>query len=136
MAAIKNCAVMWYGGVDHNYCVNLKNGKRVFVSGLMESAYNTLQLRWSVLLVALGVSGTRYQKAVQVKTSGPMLIRQIRPYLEKEHRALIDTMPEKHLHNIGWIARIDCADWDEKEAFELFERFGAFENKIEKAAIK
>lgn len=133
-AAIKNCAVMWYGGAEFSYCVNLKSGKRIRVGEVMESAYNSLHLRWSVLLVVLGQAGTeRCQEATQVRIPEPMLMRQLQPYLEPLHRELIDTMPRHHLHNIAWIARTDGEEWTEKEAFDIFERLGAYNNKVEYA---
>jgi hypothetical protein len=108
------------------------NGKRVRVGEAMESAYNHLHLNWSVLLVVLGNTGSeRYQKAIQVRTPYPMLMRQLQPYLEPIHRELIDTMPRHHLHNIGWIARTDGKEWTEKDAFDIFEKLGAFDNKVE-----
>lgn len=131
-AAIKNCAVLWYAGSSFNFCVNLANGNRVRVGEVMESAYNHLHLNWSVLLVALGDTGSeRYQKAVQVRTPEQMLMSQLQPYLEPIHRDLIDTMPRHHMHNIGWIARTDGKEWNEEDAFDIFERMGAYNNKVE-----
>jgi len=135
-ASVKDCAVMWFGGADFNYCINMKTGRRVRVTELIESAYNKLHFKWSVLLMVFGSVGKdKYQKAVQVRTSEPLLMRQLQPYLEEHHRTLIETVPDTQLHNIGWIARTDCYEWDEEAAFKILEKYGVFENKIDKKAI-
>ena len=124
---------MWYGGAEFSYCVNLKSGKRIRVGEVMESAYNSLHLRWSVLLCSVGPSRHRTlsgSHAVQIPE--PMLMRQLQPYLEPLHRELIDTMPRHHLHNIAWIARTDGEEWTEKRRLIFSSVSGAY-NKVEYA---
>lgn len=83
---------------------------------------------WSCFIAAFGRSLDQYMKSEQIITSSRYYQADLAPTFEEYHTKLIKSVPEHHRCGVGWIASPEARDFTEKEAADIFEALGVWED--------
>lgn len=92
------------------------------------SLFSRFRYNWSVYIAAFGIdaNGKKYMKSEQMNFKDPYFHAELTDVLNQYHSRLIAEFNPTQLLSVGWLATTYPYDFDEKQAFLLFEKIGAF----------
>jgi hypothetical protein len=126
--ALKNLLVAFVTNDDKCILVN-KKGELIHLSDRIYRAIAEVKHKWSVYMAAFGeqVDGKPYTKSSEVITSNRHYQYELVDTLNKEHSKLVKNFNHEQFKGAGWLASPVGAELSEEQAFNIFEKLGAFE---------
>lgn len=117
-------------GISEDYQALLIDfdGVQVDISKSMADLISRHAYKWSVYLCVFGFNGERYTKSKVIICPGPLKQSDLVNFLNDEHQEMIRGFNPAHLVGAGWIAQPYAYDFSEKQAFDIFEKLGAWEH--------
>ncbi|WP_370242846.1 hypothetical protein [Marisediminitalea sp.] len=130
-ARLKQTAIAFITGQDACLFIDIKTHKIIKTDFATYNLISNLRHPWTVFIAAFGVDefNNRYMKADEVVAQHPAFQRDMVNTLNQHHQNLISRMNQKHFLSAGWIATPYDLNWNERDAFNLFETLGAFNFK-------
>jgi hypothetical protein len=103
-------------------------GEEVQVSSAIHETLTLTRFNWSIYMAAFGINGSQnYTKSKIVISDKPYLQSELIERLNTEHQKILRGFNQSHLCGFGWIASPTGHDFSEAQAYDLFEKYGAFE---------
>jgi hypothetical protein len=126
---LKNKAISYITGQPHCLFVDTKKAKLLDVSSTHVYLLSKIRHSWTVYISAFGFDEKKqpYTKSKEVYVSTPCFQADLVDYLNKEHAILCRSFNSNHFSGAGWLATPYHCNWEEKNAFNLFNMLGAFE---------
>ncbi len=126
--ALKNLFVAFATNDDRCLLIN-KDGELMHISERIYRAIAKVKHKWSVYMAAFGkqTDGKPYTKSSEVVTNERYFQHELIDTLNKEHKKLVRNFNDQQFHGAGWIASPVGKELTEEEAFNIFEKLGAFE---------
>lgn len=113
---------------DNAMCriVHDKTGDEIFVPAEIIQSMGKRRYKWSVLIAVLCIdeTGKQYMKSEAVIANEPYTQPELADYLHDRHKRLIDSTNPNHLRDVAWLASPIGTQWDEEEAFNIFQHMG------------
>lgn len=112
--------------------VDGKTGAVIPSTRLLVEAMTHIAYKWHVLIAVLckTESGEHYMKADQINATDYYKQYELADVLQENHRKLIESTNDKHLFNVVWLASPVQKDWDEKQASQIFDRLGYWDEEL------
>lgn len=128
---LRNIVVSFITGDDYCNLIDYKRKKLATVTQAIADMVDNVPYKWSIMMAVFGTGadGRPYMKSELVQTQTRYYQRDLVDLLNERHTALIKTMNPNQMIGAGWMSSPRGIDWDEKEAFDLFEQFGAFDRE-------
>lgn len=122
----------------HNHLMLIRTRQLVQPKPFIADAFARYPYRWSVYIAVFGrlQDGGNYMKGELIKTKQEYRYEELADLLNERHQELIRGFNDQHKIGAGYIASIHGRDWDEEEAFEIFEKHGAFNDLTVAEALK
>lgn len=128
---LKNKAVR-YTSIQ-NYCemVSTITNKQVEVNPQIHHAISQLRHVWSVHIACFGLKDDQpYMLSEQITTQYPIFQHEITEQLNSYHKKLCDEF-DSELVGVGWLASPTNKQWEDDEAFLIYENSGVFNESLE-----
>jgi hypothetical protein len=126
--ALKNVFVAFVTGQDDSCLVINRKGELLHTSYKLYRAIAEVKHKWSVYMSVFGFEpcGDPYNKSSELSTKVRYYQRDLVDVLNKEHQKLVKNFNQEQKHGAGWIASPVGVRLEEKEAFNIFEKLGAW----------
>lgn len=106
--------------------IDLKGNEKP-VTKTMSDALTKFRYKWCIYLCVFGLDGQdKYTKSKVVECSEPYLQSDLVVFLNTEHQKMMKEFNQNHIYGAGWIASPVGIDFSEKEAFDIFDKLGAW----------
>ena len=129
-AALRDLAIGFIASGDGLVLVNTRKNRIEHAGAAINAALEKVRYKWVVYIAAMGRTelGQAYIKSEEVHISCEMFKHEISSTVGQLHAKLKDTIPAKHLSNVGWLALPVYKEINEKELAEFFETLNCWDH--------
>lgn len=103
-------------------------GNQVSLSESMSDLISRHHYKWAVYMSVFGFDGDKYSKSESILCDEYINQSELVGYLNDKHQAMIKGFNPRHICGAGWIAQPYGYDFSEGEAFNIFDKLGAWEH--------